>query len=171
MAGSTGKSSKSAAGNIAQTPADSPQALSKSYSCVVCHKRKVKCDRLEPCSNCEKASVECIYRPPPPPRRRKRERDSDENASQSHEKSRRNEAEEFPRPNNDRRYTSPLSHFQKAQEGKGPGSGRMILKDGNSVFIDKQVPWKESLKLMANTDIALYGRLLAMRSDRRFQFS
>lgn len=171
MAGSTGKSSKSAAGNIAQTPADSPQGLSKPYSCVVCHKRKVKCDRLEPCSNCDKASVECIYRPPPPPRRRKRERDSDESASESREKSRRNEPEDSPRPNNDRRYTSPLSHFQKSQEGKGPGSGRMILKDGNSVFIDKQVSWEDSLKFMANIDIALYGRLLAMRLDRRFQFS
>ncbi|KAF1815325.1 hypothetical protein P152DRAFT_455041 [Eremomyces bilateralis CBS 781.70] len=52
---------------------DSTKVLELSkFSCILCNHRKVKCDRLSPCSNCQKAHSECIYRVPPPPRRRKR---------------------------------------------------------------------------------------------------
>lgn len=44
----------------------------KSFSCVLCAQRKVKCDRQDPCANCTKQKAQCIYRPPAPPRRRKR---------------------------------------------------------------------------------------------------
>ncbi|KAL8752908.1 MAG: hypothetical protein Q9184_005586 [Pyrenodesmia sp. 2 TL-2023] len=43
------------------------------HSCVICQRRKVKCDRNDPCSNCLKHRVECEYRAPAPPRRRKRQ--------------------------------------------------------------------------------------------------
>ncbi|KAL8830933.1 MAG: hypothetical protein Q9170_005507 [Blastenia crenularia] len=43
------------------------------HSCVVCQRRKVKCDRTDPCSNCIKHRVACEFRPPAPPRRRKRQ--------------------------------------------------------------------------------------------------
>ncbi|KAI1468562.1 putative C6 transcription factor [Daldinia caldariorum] len=33
----------------------------KSYSCVICRQRKVKCDRRNPCSNCVKAEKPCDY--------------------------------------------------------------------------------------------------------------
>ncbi|KAH7081227.1 hypothetical protein BKA63DRAFT_405963 [Paraphoma chrysanthemicola] len=51
----------------------------KSYSCVLCAQRKVRCDRSPGgCANCAKARVNCIYKPPPPPRRRKKgDRDVD----------------------------------------------------------------------------------------------
>lgn len=42
------------------------------HSCVLCSRRKVKCDRRDPCSNCTKARVDCIYRTPATPRRRRR---------------------------------------------------------------------------------------------------
>ncbi|KEF62695.1 uncharacterized protein A1O9_00668 [Exophiala aquamarina CBS 119918] len=42
------------------------------YSCLQCKHRKVKCDRVDPCSNCQKADAECIYRTPVPPKRKKR---------------------------------------------------------------------------------------------------
>lgn len=136
MAGSEG--SQDPVGNPVPASVDSPGALSKLYSCVVCHKRKVKCDRQDPCSNCEKASVECIYRPPPPPRRRKRERNLYEDASQNREKSRRyggKESHIFNTTN--QKHASPPSRVQDAQVGPAAGSGRMIMKDGNSVYIDK----------------------------------
>jgi hypothetical protein len=45
----------------------------KSFSCVLCAQRKVKCDRRPAgCANCTKARVPCIYKAPPPPRRRKK---------------------------------------------------------------------------------------------------
>jgi hypothetical protein len=30
-------------------------------SCVTCRKRKVKCDKRHPCSNCNKAAIECVF--------------------------------------------------------------------------------------------------------------
>ncbi|KAF2758493.1 hypothetical protein EJ05DRAFT_475798 [Pseudovirgaria hyperparasitica] len=45
----------------------------KPYACVLCSRRKVRCDRLVGgCTNCTKARVECVYIAPAPPRRRKR---------------------------------------------------------------------------------------------------
>jgi hypothetical protein len=49
------------------------QSIQKSFSCVLCAQRKVKCDRRPGgCLNCTKARVPCIYKAPPPPRRRKK---------------------------------------------------------------------------------------------------
>ncbi|KAI0836435.1 C6 transcription factor [Hypoxylon sp. FL0890] len=36
----------------------------KSYSCLTCRQRKVKCDRRNPCSNCRKAEKQCSFVPP-----------------------------------------------------------------------------------------------------------
>ena len=36
----------------------------KSYSCLTCRQRKVKCDRRTPCSNCVKAEKQCSFIPP-----------------------------------------------------------------------------------------------------------
>lgn len=33
-------------------------------TCVTCKRRKVKCDRISPCSNCIKAQIPCNYPPP-----------------------------------------------------------------------------------------------------------
>lgn len=36
----------------------------KSYSCLTCRQRKVKCDRRAPCCNCVKADKQCSFIPP-----------------------------------------------------------------------------------------------------------
>lgn len=36
----------------------------KSYSCLTCRQRKVKCDRHNPCSNCVKMAQQCSFIPP-----------------------------------------------------------------------------------------------------------
>lgn len=33
-------------------------------SCITCRRRKVRCDKREPCSNCVKANSECVFPPP-----------------------------------------------------------------------------------------------------------
>ena len=33
-------------------------------SCVTCRKRKVKCDKLHPCTNCSRAHIECVFPAP-----------------------------------------------------------------------------------------------------------
>jgi hypothetical protein len=43
-----------------------PAALdrSSSRSCVTCRRRKVRCNKRSPCSNCVKAGIDCIFPPP-----------------------------------------------------------------------------------------------------------
>lgn len=41
-----------------------PDGNFKSYSCLNCRQRKVKCDRRTPCSNCVKAEKQCSFIPP-----------------------------------------------------------------------------------------------------------
>ena len=41
-------------------------------ACSLCARRKVKCDKTEPCSNCIAAQAHCHYDTPGPPRSRKR---------------------------------------------------------------------------------------------------
>ena len=110
---------------------------SKPYSCVICHKRKVRCDRREPCSNCAKASAECIYLPPPPPRRRKRGRDANESGSQENE-------QPIRRTSGDSLLHRPETQDSTLSESpvavpvlQLSGTGKLIRKEGNSVYIDK----------------------------------
>ncbi|KAJ5153056.1 uncharacterized protein N7482_009534 [Penicillium canariense] len=119
-----------------RTTLDLSSSQLKPYSCVVCHKRKVKCDRNEPCSNCAKASVECIYRPPPPPRRRKRGRDESGGSSQACEMSPRRNGREPPLGEEARKYSPQARVLSKDAEPSKSGSGRMIMKEGNSVYLD-----------------------------------
>ena len=42
------------------------------HTCTLCARRKVKCDKGEPCSNCIKSKVQCVYEAPAPHRPRKR---------------------------------------------------------------------------------------------------
>ncbi|CEJ56990.1 hypothetical protein PMG11_05700 [Penicillium brasilianum] len=119
-----------------RTPLGLPSSALKPYSCVVCHKRKVRCNREEPCSNCAKASVECIYRPPAPPRRRKRERDGSRGASQEREKSARRNSREPSYGGNTAQHASPARNLSNGAETSRSGSGRMIMREGNSVYLD-----------------------------------
>lgn len=38
-----------------------PSAALHPRSCVVCRQRKVKCDRQQPCSNCNRSKCACVY--------------------------------------------------------------------------------------------------------------
>jgi hypothetical protein len=56
-----------------QSTGTSDHTTNKSFSCVLCAQRKVKCDKQPGgCHNCIKARVPCIYKAPPPPRRRRK---------------------------------------------------------------------------------------------------
>ncbi|MCJ1458137.1 hypothetical protein MMC28_008508 [Mycoblastus sanguinarius] len=44
----------------ATPPANGTSGLN-SRSCTTCRKRKVKCDKRHPCSNCNRAAIECIF--------------------------------------------------------------------------------------------------------------
>ena len=50
--------------------AGNTQARLHQISCTTCRQRKVKCDKLQRCSNCVKAGGECAYAIPARPKRR-----------------------------------------------------------------------------------------------------
>ncbi len=41
-------------------------------SCVTCYRRKKRCDKLDPCSNCSRAQIACTYRAPAPSQRHRK---------------------------------------------------------------------------------------------------
>lgn len=52
--------------------------VTQKHSCTICVRRKVKCDKLSPCSTCSRTGSDCVYRPPPKSQRhRKRLADDD----------------------------------------------------------------------------------------------
>ena len=68
-------SSKSA---TSPTNSNTPASGINPRSCTTCRKRKVRCDKRHPCSNCHKAGIECIFpRPGRAPRRSKKPPDSE----------------------------------------------------------------------------------------------
>jgi len=44
----------------------------KTYSCNRCTSKKIRCNKLSPCSNCLKKDVECTFEARAPPQRRRR---------------------------------------------------------------------------------------------------
>ncbi|KAJ5372742.1 hypothetical protein N7517_004748 [Penicillium concentricum] len=117
---------------------DSPSKQPASFACVVCHNRKVKCDRQDPCipcSNCAKANVECVYRAPPPPRR-KRDRETNESLYRERGKYSRRSTGFDGNP-------SATQHRnaggEQRTETRKSGSGRMITKGGNSIYLDNNL--------------------------------
>lgn len=62
--------SASSPGKNASASASPPEASTyvKPRSCAVCRSRKVRCDKLSPCSNCRRANIACVVpsndRPP-----------------------------------------------------------------------------------------------------------
>ncbi|RDW90124.1 putative Zn(II)2Cys6 transcription factor [Aspergillus mulundensis] len=65
--------------SAASTPPD--YAILKPKSCLACRKRKVRCDRQLPCTNCSRWSIECIF--PSPIRRCPRARTKPDASSSS----------------------------------------------------------------------------------------
>ncbi|KAI1370236.1 hypothetical protein F4677DRAFT_369955 [Hypoxylon crocopeplum] len=47
-----------------RAPSLTGNQLTNIRSCLVCRKRKVKCDKQHPCENCTRAKVECVFPPP-----------------------------------------------------------------------------------------------------------
>jgi hypothetical protein len=75
------QSSPHSQGNTSAQAPFTTSAASQSLnprSCVTCRKRKVKCDKRQPCSNCSKAHIDCIFpRPGRAPRRAKKPPDAE----------------------------------------------------------------------------------------------
>lgn len=54
-----------------------PQMPIRGRACVSCTRRKIKCDRGDPCTCCRKSRIVCVYAAPQPRKRRKRAADDE----------------------------------------------------------------------------------------------
>lgn len=166
----------------------SPGGL-RAHACVLCQRRKVKCDRRDPCSGCIKANVECEYRDPLPPRRRKRKTPEsamvdrfkryetallnagidvaslDEDDFQDLVVIRR--AKNDVNDINARPRDPPTTPGHTASESTSRhGSGRLITKKGKSIYLDKlaySFLSRVSKIFSLQMPIVICGRALATR--------
>lgn len=67
-AGASASAAEKHATMAGSTPASVSVPTPKLRSCVICRRRKVRCDKVSPCSNCRRANIACIFpsndRPP-----------------------------------------------------------------------------------------------------------
>lgn len=57
----TSSASMSSEGQADGAASSASDAGLKIWSCVICRRRKVRCDRRDPCSNCVRAAIDCHY--------------------------------------------------------------------------------------------------------------
>ncbi|KAH6984383.1 fungal-specific transcription factor domain-containing protein [Ilyonectria sp. MPI-CAGE-AT-0026] len=120
----------------------SPARLPRGQACVLCQRRKVKCDRNFPCSNCTKANVECVASAPPPPRKRRRPKVELQNRLARCEQllaEYANANAKLERPESD--ASSDIPHPSLTPQ-PGPRdlnwepTGKLIVEDGGTRFTD-----------------------------------
>lgn len=117
------------------------------YACVICTKRKVRCDRTSPCSACRKGRVECHYQEPP---RRKRKRKPVEDLQERldrYEKLLSNHGISLDgSPGADvttpgANIPSTISSPQDAQPGVRRSTGTLIRGPGKTRYVDSNI-WR-----------------------------
>ncbi|OBR09800.1 Fungal specific transcription factor domain-containing protein [Colletotrichum higginsianum IMI 349063] len=111
---------------VAMTPSGQPALNPR--SCVTCRKRKVRCDKQMPCSNCRRAVIQCIY--PAPGRAPRRPRPKDPNAPPKNSSER--EVELMKRLRKLEGIVEDLSGQIEVESGVGSNSGRQNSSTGDS---------------------------------------
>jgi hypothetical protein len=121
---------------VQQSPTIANDQSPKTPSCVVCARRKVRCDRKVPCFACTKHGVECVYPTHVPPRRRKRQRS---------EESHRHGGFSFQNPSRQgstgSARISNVDHLATANNAPfsttSAEQGMLLTDGGKSVYLDR----------------------------------
>ncbi|KAK1962987.1 fungal-specific transcription factor domain-containing protein [Colletotrichum sublineola] len=111
---------------VAMTPSGQPALNPR--SCVTCRKRKVRCDKQMPCSNCRRAVIQCIF--PAPGRAPRRPRPKDPNAPPKNSSER--EVELMKRLRKLEGIVEELSGQIEVESGPGSNGGRHNSSTANS---------------------------------------
>ncbi|KNG81473.1 fungal specific transcription factor domain protein [Aspergillus nomiae NRRL 13137] len=122
---------------VQQSPMAADSQIPKNPSCVVCARRKVRCDRNDPCSACIKRGAECVFPTHIPPRRRKRQRSED----------RRHSGFPYQSPiRQDNAASARISHLDHPAttrnafpSGSRAEQGMLLTGDGKSIYLDSNV--------------------------------
>lgn len=131
----------------------------KKFSCRLCHQRKVKCDRNDPCGYCSRRQDVCVYEIPPPPKRRKRAHEGDDGqlrpSSRSNDilpsSSRTDTASSVTAPTPEYTKGNTISDaIKEACKNKSASDGRLISDQGRTRYLDKYVLLRSFLLLSSN---------------------
>lgn len=117
---------------LAQAQASSSK-ITRGHSCAECARRKVRCDKQKPCSNCVKANSSCIPSASQAPRRKRR------NPTELDLVSRVRRYEELLSAHgvnldDDNRSRSPTAAFV---EQPAKPLGKLYQEKGNSQYVEK----------------------------------
>lgn len=121
-------------------------------SCVTCRKRKVRCDKHEPCGNCVKANIDCVFPPPGrAPRKPRKPQDAellkrlrrlesvvDSLGAQVDDDGHVHESENVTRER--RSVSTEIDHDTGVDRRSSLeyGLGRLMLKDGKSRYVSNE---------------------------------
>jgi hypothetical protein len=127
-----------------------------SLSCLTCRQRKIKCDKLSPCSGCQKSKFSCSY----PPKLRSRTKKA---ASNQALKLRLEKLEDLvqtlSKPSTKHDSTSPTRRIN----GEGPGSsaelGRLVTEGDESRYIEN------SFWVTLSNEVSLFAAILPPFAD------
>jgi Fungal Zn(2)-Cys(6) binuclear cluster domain len=120
----------------------------KKFSCRLCHQRKVRCDRNDPCGYCSRRQDVCVYETPPPPKRRKRAHESEEGQTRPPPRL-DDKLPAQPRTDTASSVTAPTPEYGKGSTisdalreacgNKSASDGRLISDQGRTRYLDKYV--------------------------------
>ena len=118
----------------------------RAYSCLRCAQRKVKCDRTDPCANCKKSHVDCVFVVPAPSRRKKRKLPEEDLVTRLklYEELLKNNGVEFDAYDlpEQTRSSAPDTIYAvgghiKKEASQGLQTGELISEHGESRYVDK----------------------------------
>jgi hypothetical protein len=148
------------AGDRVQKPNGSISGASlgmNSRSCVTCRKRKVKCDKKQPCSNCTRAKIECIFPGPGrAPRKSRKPPDGElmdrlkrlegvvlslnaqveEHEQENAEREKRENGTSEQSCQGDQRESRPVVATDNSVQGLETRFGRLVVDQGRSRYIN-----------------------------------
>ncbi|RAH49093.1 putative C6 transcription factor [Aspergillus brunneoviolaceus CBS 621.78] len=131
------------------TDPHSSHELHSIRSCVTCRRRKVRCNKRSPCSNCVKAGIECIFPPPGrAPRKSKRPQDAEllsrlrrlEGVIEHLNEKRTASLSDTPSPGQSRSENVSTQGPPAPHAGPGDGDGCPLMLDAANVDPRRPMP-------------------------------
>lgn len=133
---------------VLSSPAKDVEQTQAEIACQLCSKKKIKCDRLQPCSNCVKIQSQCVYRDRIPGGRKPKRH----------------------QPDGLEGYNAASDGFKSPKHGK-----RLSSPDNEAPGLDRQTRWSEIRAVRAKevdnmdlTNISEQGRI--MKEDGNFRY-
>ena len=133
--------------NGASTP-QSEEKPTMPYSCLVCARRKVKCDKLQPeCTTCRKTKAECVYQAPPPRKRKRKPEDDIQERLERYERLLKEnnllpDGDAAEQSNGDNAETQESATALLLGDSSGPAAtGKLVSRSGKTRYLDSAL-WK-----------------------------